>query len=66
METINPTDINDRLNQIEQSMVTKDELNSVIETISILSNSDTMRQIRESEEEISNNDFREINSVEEI
>ena len=47
-------------------MVTKEELNSAIETIAILSNEDTMRQIVESEEDIKAGRFKEIESVDDL
>lgn len=66
MKTIDISEINKRLNQIEESMITKQELERVIETIAVLSNEDTINQIRNSEEDISKGKFRIINSVKEI
>lgn len=66
MKTIDISEINKRLNQIEESMITKQELERVIETIAVLSNEDTINQIRNSEEDISKGNFRIINSVKEI
>ena len=40
------------MKKIEQNMMTKTEMNSIIETIAILSNKDTMGQITESEKNI--------------
>ena len=66
METLNISEIHKRLNQIEKSMVTRQELGQTIETMAIFSNEDTMNQIRNSERDISKNNFKEINSVEDI
>ncbi|GBE20034.1 MAG TPA: hypothetical protein ENG87_02405 [Candidatus Pacearchaeota archaeon] len=66
MKTIDILEINRRLNQIEESMITKQELEKFIETIAILSNENTMNQIRNSEEDISKGKFRIINSIKEL
>jgi len=66
METLNISEIHKRLNQIEKSMVTRQELVQAIETMAIFSNENTMSQIRNSERDISKNNFKEINSVEDI
>ena len=55
-----------KLKLIEDSMVTKSELNSMMETIMILSNNETMDQIEESEKDIRNGKIKKINSVNEI
>lgn len=52
-----------KLKSMEESMVTKEELNSTLETIMILSNDETMNQIRESEEDIKSGKIKKINSV---
>jgi len=52
--------------KIEKSMVTRSEMYRFIETIEILSNSDTMKQIVESERDFKAGRIREINSVEDI
>ena len=56
----------DKLNHIEQKMVTREELEQVVETICVLSNSDTMSQIAQSEQDICNGDFKEIDSIEDL
>ena len=66
METIDASEINRRLNQIEESMITRQEFKKIIETIAVLSNEDTMNQIRNSEEDISKDKFKIINSVKDI
>jgi len=66
MEQITDQEIIKRLKQIEQNMATKQELEQAIETIAILSNKDTVDQIKESEEDISKGDFKGINSTEDL
>ena len=58
--------IYDALKKIENSMVTRDEMDRFIETIEILSNNETMAQIKASEKNIILGNLREINSVREI
>ena len=65
-KTISLADLYRELKNIEQSMVTKAELESALETISILSNEETMRQLEESESDIRAGKFKKIESVEDI
>ena len=55
-----------KLKDIEESMVTKKELNLILETIMVLSNDETMNQIRESEENIKSGKVKIINYVKDI
>ena len=55
-----------KLKLIEDSMVTKKELNSMMETVMVLSNDETMNQIMESEENIKNGKIKKINSASDI
>ena len=54
------------LKKIEQAMITKAEMNSMIETIAILSNKDTMRQLASSERDIKAGRTRKVNSIAEL
>ena len=63
---INLLDIYRKLKIIEQSMVTKEELDRVLESAIIFSNEDTMRQIEESEKDIKSGKVKKINSVKDI
>lgn len=63
---INLLDIYRKLKIIEQSMVTKEELDRVLESAIIFSNEDTMRQIEESEKDIKSGKVKRINSVKDI
>ena len=51
---------------IEKSMVTKNELDSALESVMVYSNEDTMRQIKESEKDIKSGKVKKINSVKDI
>ncbi len=63
---INVETIYRKLKSMEKDMVTRGELNSILETIMILSNKDSMGQIRRSEEDIKVGRIKRINSVNEI
>ena len=65
-KVINLADVYRKLKVIEQSMVTKRELESALETVMILSNEDTMEQIRESEKDIKAGRIKKISSVKDI
>ena len=65
-KTINMSEIYEKLIEIERNMATKQELDQAIETLSILSNQETMAQIVSSEKDIKKGNFREINSIDEI
>ncbi len=58
--------IYDELKKIKNSMITRKEMDKFMETISILSNDETMRQIISSEREISEGKIKEIKSVDDI
>ncbi len=60
---INLNKLYEELKRIERSMVTRDEMNSFIETIEILSNPETMNQICSSKKDIEIGNVKEINSV---
>ena len=63
---INVESIYKKLKAMETSMVTKDELNSILETFMILSNDETMSQIEESEKNIRLGNVKKIDSVADI
>ncbi len=51
---------------MKKAMVTKQELESWIETLAIMSNDETMKQIEASEREIATDRGREIKSVSDL
>ncbi|MEK6926494.1 MAG: hypothetical protein AABW50_04415 [Nanoarchaeota archaeon] len=65
-KTINIEELSRKLKIIEQSMVTKKELDSALKSIMIYSNEDTMRQIEESEKDIKSGKTKKINSIKDI
>jgi predicted transcriptional regulator len=66
MEQITNREILEKLKHIEKTMATRQELEEAMETIAVLSNEDTLNQIKESEKDINNGNFKEINSVEDL
>lgn len=66
MEQVNLLDIYRKLNEIESNMATKKELNEAMETILVLSNEDTLKQIKDSEKDIDNSNCKEIDSVDDL
>ena len=65
-QQISPELIYAKLLEMQKSMITRKELESHFETIQILSNPDTMRQIEASEKDIQNGEVWEINSVSDL
>lgn len=63
MENTTLDDLYNELKLIHRSMVTKEEIARLVETIVILTNSDTMRQIEESEKDILAGRVKRINSI---
>ena len=51
-ETVTLQDVYRELREIKQKMVSKEEVEQLLETMEILHNPETMRQIRASEEDI--------------
>lgn len=66
MESINLIDIYKKLKEIEKNMATKKELVQTMETFCILSNEDTLQQIKSSESDIKRGKFKQISSVEDL
>ena len=65
-KVINLEEVYRKLKMIEQSMVTKNELDSALQSVMICSNEDTMRQIKESEKDIKSGRIKRINSIRDI
>jgi len=63
---INLEELNRKLKVIEENMVTKNELNFALETIMVFSNEDTIRQIKQSDEDILSGRTKKINFADEI
>ncbi|MDP7323392.1 MAG: hypothetical protein QF632_01370 [Candidatus Woesearchaeota archaeon] len=56
----------EELKKIEKQMVTKKEIESLSETLKILSNSDTMEQLSSSNADIKSGRVKEVNSAKDI
>lgn len=65
-QQITNQEIIERLKEIERNMATKQELEQAIETISILSNKETMEQIKNSEKDIANGNVIGIDSIDDL
>ncbi len=63
MENTTIDDVYKELKLIQRKMVTKEEIDRLVETIAILSNKETMRQIEESERDIMAGRIKRINSI---
>jgi len=63
---MNLAELYKKLRIIEQSMVTKKELDTALESVMVFSNEETMKQIEGSEEDIKAGRVRKINSVSEL
>ena len=61
-QTVDLKKVYNELKKIKSTMITKEEMNSFLETISIVSNEDTMKQIQNSEQDIKVGKIREVNS----
>ena len=65
-KTINLEEMYNKLKMIEQTMVTKKELDSTIESFMIYSNENTMKQINKSEKDIKDGRVKKISSTKDI
>ena len=65
-ETITIKQVYGELKKIEKNMVTKRQMESLMETIQIMGNPDTMKQIAESMEAIKEGRVKEVNSVKDL
>ena len=52
--------------KIQETMVRREDLDALLDTVEILSNPETMAQIQKSEEDIATGRFREISSVDDL
>ena len=65
-ETISLTQVYDELKKIEKTMVTKKEIDSLIDTINIMGNPETLNQISSSLEDIKQGKVKRVNSVKDM
>lgn len=57
------SEILEKLRKIEMAMVTRERVNEVVESIVVMSNEDTMRQIEDSERDFEDGNCFEVNGV---
>ncbi len=60
------SELQEEIKKMRKTMVTKQELESWLETMAIMSNLDTMKQIEASEQDVREGRFTEINSIYEL
>ncbi len=65
-EAISITDVYEELKKIERNMVTKADIESLTETIEIMNNPETMKQLMASTEDIKKGKVKEIKSVKDL
>ena len=65
-KSISVNKLHNELRQIKRSMVTKNEMNAYIETIGVLMNESTMKQLDQSDKDIKHGRIKLIKSVNEI
>ena len=65
-ETITIQTVYNELKKLETKMITKDEIESLIQTVEIVSNPDTIKQLMRSKEDITHGRVKEVNSVKDI
>jgi antitoxin YefM len=54
------------IKKIRETMVRREDLDALLDTVEILSNPETMAQIRMSEEDIAARRYREISSIDDL
>ena len=65
-EAISIKKVYNELKSIEKNMATKKEIESLIETMGVMNNPETMRQIASSMEDIKSGRVKEVSSVKDI
>ncbi len=65
-EAVSITDVYEELKKIERNMVTKNELESLTNTIEILSNPETMKQLIGSAEDILKGKIKPVTSTKDL
>ena len=65
-EAISNQQIFDEIKRLEENMITKKEIDALLETIEILGNKETMEQIEGSDKDIEEGKVKEISSVHDL
>ena len=66
MPTITIEDVYKEIKKLEKEMITKNDLDSMAETMEILANSNTMETLRKSDEDIKKGRTKKIDSVKDL
>ena len=66
IETVTLQDIYKMLREIEEKMVVREDIEALIDSIEITSNSKTMEALRKSDEDIKAGKVKEVTSVEDM
>ena len=59
-------DVYDALKRVEDKMVTREEIEALVDSVEILSNPKTMEALRKSEEDIKAGGVKEVTSVDDL
>jgi len=65
-ESISIANLSKEIERLKKNMVTREQLNQALETMAILSNENTMKQIRASEEDIKAGRVEEVTSIKDL
>ena len=65
-DAISLKQVYDELKNVEKKMVTKKEIESLIDTMGIMGNPETMKQIAESMQDIKHGKVKEVSSVKDL
>lgn len=66
IESVTIEDVYQELKTIERTMVTREDLDAIIDSVEILSNPKTMAALHKSDLDIKENRVKEVSSVEEL
>ena len=65
-ESVTIQDVYEALKQVEEKMVTREDLEALVDSVEILSNPKTMEALRKSEEDIKAGRVKEVTSVDDL
>ena len=65
-ESVTIQDVYEALKQVEAKMVTREDLEALVDSVEILSNPKTMEALRKSEEDIKAGGVKEVTSVDDL
>jgi CBS-domain-containing membrane protein len=65
-ESVTIQDVYEALKRVEEKMVTREDIEALVDSVEILSNPKTMEALRKSEEDIKAGRVKEVTSVEDL